>query len=165
MRIGRYEVANETNKPADKYIVKVEKIHHDQITKETPTTKYQETHTKANDGVGRPKGEHSKIDNLTKTTCSNVTQHKRNASSIAFWWATDLHKCYTLTLTLAVQALSQPTRDDTWHYSCSFFFFFDFCFLTMIPSLLLVPSSLTIHTRQYLKTNTQHVQCLAISPS
>ena len=70
--------------PATSILSKVEKIHNDQITKETPTTKYQETHTKANDGVGRPKGEHSKIDNLTKTTCSNVTQHKKDASSIAF---------------------------------------------------------------------------------
>ena len=44
----------------------------------------KKTHTKANDGVGRPKGEHSKIDNLTKTTRSNVTQHKMYTSSIAF---------------------------------------------------------------------------------
>ena len=70
--------------PPTSILSKVEKIHNDQITKETPTTKYQETHTKANNGVGRPKGEHSKIDNLTKTTCSNVTQHKKDASSIAF---------------------------------------------------------------------------------
>jgi hypothetical protein len=84
MRIGRYEVANETSKPATSILSKVEKIHNDQITKETPTTNDEETHTKANDGVGRPKGEHSKIDNLTKTTCSNVTQHKKDASSIAF---------------------------------------------------------------------------------
>ena len=56
----------------------------------------------------------------------------------------------TLTLTLAVLALSQPTRDETWHHLILIFsLFFNFCFLTMIPSLLLVPSSLTIHTRQY----------------
>ena len=42
--------------PTTSILSKVEKIHNDQITKETPTTKYQETHTKANDGVGRPKG-------------------------------------------------------------------------------------------------------------
>ena len=70
--------------PPTSILSKVEKIHNDQITKETPTTNDEETHTKANDGVGRPKGEHSKIDNLTKTTCSNVTQHKKDASSIAF---------------------------------------------------------------------------------
>jgi hypothetical protein len=39
--------------PPTSILSKVEKIHNDQITKETPTTKYQETHTKANDGVGR----------------------------------------------------------------------------------------------------------------
>ena len=71
-------------KPAKSILSKVEKIHNDQITKETPTTNDEETQTKANNGVGRLKGEHSKIDNLTKTTCSNVTQHKSDASSIAF---------------------------------------------------------------------------------
>ena len=73
----------QTNPPTS-ILSKVEKIHNDQITKETPATNDEETHTKANDGVGRPKGEHSKIDNLTKTTCSIVTQHKMDASSIAF---------------------------------------------------------------------------------
>ena len=115
--------------PTKSILSKVEKIHNDQITKETPTTNDEETHTKSNNGVGRPKGEHSKIDNLTKTTCSNVTQHKRDASN-CFWWATDLHKSCTLTLTLAVQALSQLTRDDTWHHMIIFFslFFFIFAF-------------------------------------
>ena len=60
-------------KPAKSILSKVEKIHNDQITKETPTTNDEETHTKANNGVGRPKGEHSKVCNLTKTTCSIVT--------------------------------------------------------------------------------------------
>ena len=62
----------QTNPPTS-ILSKVKKIHNNQITKETPTTNDEETHTKANDEVGRPKGEHSKIDNLTKTTCSNVT--------------------------------------------------------------------------------------------
>ena len=70
--------------PMKSILSKVEKIHYDQITKETPTTNDEEIHTKANDEVGRPKGEHSKKDNLTKTTCSNVTHNKRDASSIAF---------------------------------------------------------------------------------
>ena len=70
--------------PTKRILFEVEKIHNDQITKETPTTNDEETHTKANDGVGRPKGEHSKVCDLTKTTCSNVTQHKKDTSSIAF---------------------------------------------------------------------------------
>ena len=156
----------QTNPPTS-ILSKVEKIHNDQITKETPTTNDEETHTKANDGVGRPKGEHSKIDNLTKTTCSNVTQHKKDASSIAFCGQ---RICTRVNTHTHFGGLSFVATYKRWNLapldSFSFLsFFFDFCFLTMIPSLLLVPSSLTIHTRQYLKTNTQHVQCLAISPS
>ena len=45
----------QTNPPTS-ILSKVEKIHNDQVTKETPTTNDEETHTKANDGVGRPKG-------------------------------------------------------------------------------------------------------------
>ena len=152
--------------PTTSILSKVEKIHNDQITKETPTTNDEETHTKANDGVGRPKGEHSKIDNLTKTTCSNVTQHKKDASSIAFCGQ---RICTRVNTHTHFGGLSFVATYKRWNLapldSFLFSFFFDFCFLTMIPSLLLVPSSLTIHTRQYLKTNTQHVQCLAISPS
>ena len=141
--------------PPTSILSKVEKIHNDQITKETPTTKYQETHTKANNGVGRPKGEHSKIDNLTKTTCSNVTQHKKDASSIAFCGQ---RICTRVNTHTHFGGLSFVATYKRWNLaplvSFLFSFFFDFCFLTMIPSLLLVPSSLTIHTRQYLKTNT-----------
>ena len=42
--------------PTTSILSKVEKIHNDQITKETPTTKYQQTNTKANGGVGQPRG-------------------------------------------------------------------------------------------------------------
>ena len=145
-----------SSKLGEKHIVKGRENPQWSSYQKTPTTKYQETHTKANDGVGRPKGEHSKVDDLTKTTCSNVTQHKRDASSIAFGGQRICTRV-THSLTLAVQALSQPTRDETWHHLILFFslLFFDFCFLTMIPSLLLVPRSLTIHTRQYFKIITR----------
>ena len=114
--------------PTTSILSKVEKIHNDQITKETPTTKYQETHTKANNGIGRPKGEHSKIDNLTKTTCSNVTQHKKDASSIAFCGQRICTRV-THSLTFAVLALSQPTRNETWHHLILFFSLLSFFFL------------------------------------
>ena len=112
MRIGRYEVANETSKTGEKYIVRGRENPHDQITKETPTTNDKETHTKANDGVGRPKGEHSKINNLSKTTCSNVTQHKKDASSIDLSGQRICTRVNTHTHFGGFR-LSQPTRDDT----------------------------------------------------
>jgi len=111
--------------PPTSILSKVEKIHNDQITKETPTTNDEETHTKANDGVGRPKGEHSKIDNLTKTTCSNVTQHKKDASSIALSGQRICTRVNTHTH-FGGFSLSQPTRDDTWHHLILFFSLFFF---------------------------------------
>ena len=137
-------------KPAKSILFKVEKIHNDPITKETPTTNDEETHTKANDGVGRPKGEHSKIDNLTKTTCSNVTQHKKDASSIAFCGQRICTRVNTHTHFGGLSFVATYKRWDLAPLdSFLFYLFFYSCFLTMIPSLLLVPSSLTIHTRQY----------------
>ena len=42
--------------PTTSILSKVEKMHNDQITKETPTTNDEETHTKAKNGVGQPRG-------------------------------------------------------------------------------------------------------------
>ena len=65
-------------------------------------------------------------------------------------WATDLHKCRTLTLTLAVHFVATYKE---WFLapldSFSFLFlsfFFDFCFLTMIPSTFASAKTSTRYT-------------------
>ena len=113
----------------------------------TPTTKYKETHTKANNEVVRPKGEQSKTNQPNEDYVLKCQHNARRTLVQLLEWATDLHKCRTLTLTLAVLTLSQPTRNGSWHHLILFLFFLSlffliFAFWRWFLQLLLVPRPL-----------------------
>ena len=103
MRIGRYEVAtgNQANS-AKSILSKVVKIHNNQITKEHQPQSLRKHTQKRKMRLCDQRASTRRPKEPSEDYVLNCQHNARGTLVQLLEWATDLHKCRTLTLTLAV---------------------------------------------------------------